>query len=105
VELNRETERYMKFRVKQTTIGFDEKNNTINSEKFFKMEKCSEEFFSHTEMEKEFMQRYKDNIFYCLQDPDAYIQGTRDNILVHIETTWWEYEFNRCDNSLRARSL
>jgi hypothetical protein len=86
-------------------VGFDDKNNTINSEKFFKVERCSEEFYAHTEMEHEFWRINKGAKFYCLQDPDAFLLGTRDNIILHKETTFWVYEVLRCDNSLRARTL
>ena len=54
IELNRETERYMKFRLKQVSVGFDAENNKIQTEKFYKMERCTEEFFASDETQRNF---------------------------------------------------
>lgn len=36
---------------------------------------------------------------------EAYIQGTRDNIMNHKDTTFWIYEFLRCDEKFRRKEL
>jgi hypothetical protein len=42
--------------------------------KYFDIDKCKEEFFVKTDLEKEFWARHKEHSkLYCLQDPEAYL--------------------------------
>ena len=89
-ELTKETEKYMKIRLQQVETTYPEGEET-KIYKYFDINKCTEEFYAKSEMEKSFWDYNKKKHLYCLQDPDAYLLGTRDNTLIKKDTTYWIY--------------
>jgi hypothetical protein len=58
------------------TNSFNEEGTMITKNKYFKVEKCTEEFFTSkdkTGMRKNFFDFNKNRNFYCTMDPEAYI--------------------------------
>ena len=56
-------------------------------------------------MEQQFWDYNTKRFFYCLKDERAYLKGTRDNLLVGKDTTYWVYQVLRCNNDFRRGTL
>lgn len=100
IELTRENRRYLHLRLMQVTQKFDQDGNIQTSREYFNMEKCTEEHFVGDEEEggirRQFWERNRSRAFYCINNKEAFLQGTRDNILAKLDTTYWIVEPVRC---------
>ena len=78
IKLDRESRKYIHVRLKEVTKSY---NDGIEStaEKIFQINQCSEEFMSSTKYEQEFYAYNIDSNYYCVDNKEVYLQGTRDN--------------------------
>ena len=86
---------YIHVRVNQITKTYDT-GKEVKTSKYFPLNKCSKEFLSDTEYEKQFYTSYIDKHFYCATDPDIYLRGTRDTQVMGLETTYLIWEVMKC---------
>ena len=86
-DLNKETEKYVKIILQQVEKKYDSGEEVV-TETYFPVGKCTEEFFAKTENEKKFWDYNKNKHFNCLQDPEAYMLGTRDNAMLSKDNTF-----------------
>ena len=67
IELDESTKRYMDIKLKQVTVHFNDQGHEWTESKYFGVEKCKEDFFVKTDLEKEFWDKHKDSSqMYCL---------------------------------------
>ena len=80
VELNKQTEKYLKLRLDQVTTSYDDEGKETKEHTYMKLEKCDIND-ADTETEEQFFKYNESSFFYCVKNPEAYLLGTRDNLL------------------------
>lgn len=74
VELDRESRKYVHFRVQHKTMSYNAWGKETSHTHYYPLEKCGQDHFV-TNYEKEFIASKppKQNLFYCIKAPEVFL--------------------------------
>ena len=100
--LDRESRKYIHVTINNIIKKYDQYDKMTKKVIKYPMELCSKEVMSTSEYRKKFYEsRMKNSFFYCAQNSDIYMQGTRDWAIYKKDHAYVFIEVKRCSNKIR----
>ena len=79
VKLDRESRKYIHVRLRHISKKYDSNNELSIENTYYPLTKCSETFLNKTEFEQYYYQLNLETNYYCVEDPNVMLRGTRDS--------------------------
>ena len=96
LSLDGDTRKYIRVTANNIIKTYDEDGKETVIVKKYPMVKCTTKLF-RTDYEKKFYkQRVDGSYYFCAEDDDIYLQGTRENALFKKDHAFIIYEVKRC---------
>ena len=101
--LDRESRQYIHVTLHNIIKSYDpltgEEKETVMP---YPMERCSEKLMKSEYEKKFFKNRMQKSHYYCAQDENIFLQGTKENALYQKEHAYIIYDVKRCSEKTRV---